>query len=75
MTITDASGNVLAEDDRLAVADLPTSRTATVYGHFGDWFMMPVALILLLGIAGIPRRREPTAEAAQADAPERARAA
>jgi len=77
MTVTDASGTVLAEDDRLAVADVPTGHVDTLYGRFGDWFLIPVLAMLLLGIAGsIPRRRQDPApeEAAQPRTPEPATA-
>lgn len=33
MTASDASGVVLAEDDRLAIADVPTGHVETVYGQ------------------------------------------
>ncbi|MEV3935761.1 nitrilase-related carbon-nitrogen hydrolase [Glycomyces sp. NPDC049804] len=59
MTVSDASGAVLAEDDRLAIADVPTGHVETVYGRLGDWLLFPVAVMLLAGIAAaIPGRRK-----------------
>ena len=67
MTVSDASGEVLAEDERLAVADVPIGHVETVYGKFGNWLLIPVLLILLAGIAAaVPRRkREADPEAAE----------
>jgi apolipoprotein N-acyltransferase len=67
MTVSDASGEVLAEDERLAIADVPTGHVETVYGKFGNWFLVPVLLILLAGIAAAVsgRKREADPEAAE----------
>lgn len=60
----------------LAIADVPTGHVDTLYGRLGDWFMIPVALMLLVGIAGsFPRRGQTSGEAAQPNPPEPARAA
>ncbi|MFG3340132.1 nitrilase-related carbon-nitrogen hydrolase [Glycomyces sp. NPDC048151] len=69
MTVSDASGHVLAEDERLAVADVPAGNVETVYGRFGNWFLFPAFAMLLAGIAAaIPaRRRQDTA--VEADEP------
>ncbi|NUQ88884.1 MAG: hypothetical protein HOQ43_10530, partial [Glycomyces artemisiae] len=60
MTVSDARGTVLAEDTRLAVADVPTGSVRTVYDKFGNWFLLPAFAILLAGIAFavVPRRRD-----------------
>ncbi|MEU5871184.1 nitrilase-related carbon-nitrogen hydrolase [Glycomyces sp. NPDC047369] len=49
MTVSDARGTVLAEDARLAVADVPAE----------NWFLVPAFTILLAGavLAVVPRRR------------------
>ncbi|WP_335987976.1 nitrilase-related carbon-nitrogen hydrolase [Glycomyces sp. MUSA5-2] len=58
MTVSDARGTVLAEDARLAVADVPTEPVQTVYDRLGNWFLIPAFAILLAGIvlAVVPRR-------------------
>jgi apolipoprotein N-acyltransferase len=70
MTVSDASGEVLAEDERLAVADVPTGNVETVYGRLGDWFLFPAFIMLLAGIAAaIPaRRKQPEDQAAPSEA-------
>lgn len=63
MTVSDASGEVLAEDERLAVAEVPTGHVETVYGRLGNWFLFPAFIMLLAGIAAaIPARRRKAAE-------------
>ncbi|GAA2132446.1 nitrilase-related carbon-nitrogen hydrolase [Glycomyces algeriensis] len=62
MTVSDASGEVLAEDERLAIADVPTGHVATVYGRLGNWFLFPVLLILLAGVAAAFPKRRPERE-------------
>jgi apolipoprotein N-acyltransferase len=73
MTVSDASGEVLAEDERLAIADVPTGHVDTVYGRLGNWFLLPAFIMLLAGIAAaaIParRRKAPEDQAAPSEAP------
>lgn len=64
MTVSDASGAVLAEDERLAIADAPTGHVETLYDTFGNWFLFPAFALLLAGIAAaIPRERPSTSTA------------
>jgi apolipoprotein N-acyltransferase len=58
MSVSDASGEILAEDERLAVADVPTGNVETVYGYLGNWFLFPAFIMLLAAItAATPARR------------------
>ncbi|SDK87137.1 Apolipoprotein N-acyltransferase [Glycomyces sambucus] len=58
MTVSDASGTVLAEDERFVVAEVPTGPVGTIYDRFGNWFLMPVIAALLgaVVLALVPRR-------------------
>jgi apolipoprotein N-acyltransferase len=48
MTASDASGVVLAEDDRLAIADVPTGHVETVYGQDSGCFAVQQIRWLIL---------------------------
>ncbi|GAB4000755.1 hypothetical protein GCM10029992_33830 [Glycomyces albus] len=55
MTVSDATGSVLSEDHRLAVAEVPVGQVGTVYGRLGDWFLAPAFAALLIGVAAAAR--------------------
>ncbi|WP_199042924.1 nitrilase-related carbon-nitrogen hydrolase [Glycomyces salinus] len=56
VTVSDQYGDILAEDERLAVAEVSTEQVDTLYNRFGDWFLWPVFAILALGLAASVRR-------------------
>ncbi|MFC3493956.1 hypothetical protein [Glycomyces rhizosphaerae] len=59
LTVTDQHGRILAQDERLAIAEVPTGHVDTVYTRFGNWFLW-TALAALAGaalVAFVPRRQ------------------
>lgn len=59
LTVSDQHGRILAQDERLAIAEVPTGHVDTVYTRFGNWFLW-TALAALAGaalVAFVPRRQ------------------
>lgn len=51
ITVSDQYGQVLAENSRLAVAELPANGAATFYTRWGDWFAWLSVLLTAFGVA------------------------